>query len=177
MATENRVPQDDQLSAEERYKLSVRAAERVVSKIKAELMAAKYQLEATRGDVKRLEGELAASMNELCLAVRGQGGLFDLSAEPVDKPGQQKDPDRWRKYPLTQLDLRAGLVQKLAEKDLFTLGDVAAWCEKKRLIDVPGIGEAGAKEIEDGLEAFWMRWNTDNPSDPEPDGDMNPQED
>jgi len=177
MATENRVPQDDQLSAEERYKLSVRAAERVVSKIKAELMAAKYQLEATRGDVKRLEGELAASMNELCLAVRGQGGLFDLSAEPPQTPGRQKDPDRWRKYPLTQLDLRAALVQKLAEKDLFTLGDVAAWCEKKRLIDVPGIGDAGAKEIEDGLEAFWMRWNAENPPEVGTEGDADDGED
>jgi len=170
MATENRVPQDDQLSADERYKLSVRAAERMVTRLKGELMNAKYQLEAVRGYVKRLEGELAGAMNDLCLAVRGQGGLFDQT-QPPETPGAQKDPDRWRKYPLTQLDLRAALVQKLAEKDLFTLGDVATWCEKKRLIDVPGIGEAGGKEIEDALEAFWMRWNTQNPPEPGEAGD------
>ncbi len=64
----------------------------------------------------------------------------------------------WQQTPVTELGLPEGVVMLLQEAGVDTVGKIAAWTEGgKALTDLPHVGEAKAKAIEEALERFWKQ--------------------
>ena len=86
------------------------------------------------------------------------------AAEPAaHSNGHAPAPDdsAWRKELLSDVLTRAGftgkLIEKLADADLATLGELADFTAIRRLTDIKGVGEANAEKIEKALENHWAQ--------------------
>lgn len=97
---------------------------------------------------------------------------------PFDRPAGSDD---WRAVPLAQAlngHVTDKVLEKLAEAELRTVGELADYTARCRLTDIAGIGQAKAEVIEKALEEFWAERNVaretkDEPAEPaasEPDG-------
>lgn len=74
--------------------------------------------------------------------------------------------EQWRDVPLSDLGLPEGMMQKLNEAEIETVGDVATFVnDGKRLTDIKGIGEANAEKLENALTEFWAKWNAEHVGD------------
>ena len=93
--------------------------------------------------------------------------------EPIDveftvsRPALPAPPDgfyeTWRSDPIEVL-VDHGLTDKtlghLDEAAIRTIGAMADWSNSgKRLVDIDGIGEARAAEIEEAMEGYWGEWS------------------
>jgi hypothetical protein len=68
----------------------------------------------------------------------------------------------WRQTPVDELGLPDGIVMLLQEAGYDTIGKLADYTAKdNKLTDIPHIGEAKAKAIEDALERFWAKRKQD----------------
>jgi hypothetical protein len=85
------------------------------------------------------------------------------SGEREDEPGSLRSDGPWRTVKLSTLFEQKGIVKKLLEAKLVTVGDLADYTAKgeRLLIDIPGIGPGMAEKIERRMEDFWI----DNPQD------------
>ena len=117
--------------------------EDIVTDLKAELAAAKAKLQ-------RLEKQLRDDAKD--------PPLFDVAtATREDAP----DEDAWKSVRLDDPDhfnLPEGLLAKLAEKEIETLGDLSAWQEKHGDFwakEIPGVGQAARQKIDDQMAEFF----------------------
>jgi hypothetical protein len=87
--------------------------------------------------------------------------------------GQAEDESL--KTPLSEVFETAGLSESITAKfranGQVTIGDLAKWTsapdpDPNQLTDIPGIGPAKAKQVEDALEAFWAKRNAAAVSEP-----------
>ena len=76
------------------------------------------------------------------------------------------DGDDWRSVPLNSLGLPAGLLGKLAEANIETMGELSDWTDptrnggrEKRLTDIKGIGPGAIEKIEAATTQFWAERN------------------
>lgn len=88
-----------------------------------------------------------------------QGELLD-GAEPYDGQASDQQDESWKDLSLGEalLGVPAGIIDKLADAELRTMGELTAFSSEQRLLtDVPGIGQLKADKIEEALTAFWER--------------------
>ncbi len=60
---------------------------------------------------------------------------------------------------ISRLDLPQIIFKLFDDANIITLGDISAWTKGNKLIDIKGIGESKAEEIETALEKFWEETN------------------
>lgn len=74
--------------------------------------------------------------------------------------GESSNPERWRTVAVTELKIPNGIITKLHEAKITTIGDLADWGEGGNLLtDIPGVGPSKAEAIEEAMTEFW----SDNP--------------
>ena len=104
----------------------------------------------------------------------GDGDVIDV--EFTDRPALPAPPggfyqpvpaglqsESWRDDPIEML-VDHGLTDKtlglMDEAAIRTIGALADWSNAgKRLVDIPGIGEARATEIEEAMDLYWAAWS------------------
>lgn len=80
--------------------------------------------------------------------------LFD-KPKPA-KPAKPTEDETWRIVPIEMLELPPGIVAKLTEAGITTIGGIAYWSKTgKPLTDIPGIGHAAGDKIDEAMTAFW----------------------
>lgn len=97
-------------------------------------------------------------------------GVADIPKDTVDEheddddsqrelPGTLKSEGPWRDVPLDTL-FEGAILKSLKKGGLSTMGELADYSASETLlIDLPGVGEAKAQQIEDRMLQFWR----DNP--------------
>jgi hypothetical protein len=148
---------------------------RDVQKAKAKYKAVKEQASALK---KAWESKQEAFDQAFKDHINGQQGLFD---PPKKAPAE----DAWKKEPLGKVLAAAGLsekvIEKLAEADLKTVGDLAAYVNadggRQKLTDIKGVGPATAEKIEAALEQFWKDRDAAQAATEPDDGDDEDEED
>lgn len=80
--------------------------------------------------------------------------------QEIDDDQQQlaftdESPDAWRSEEIAVLGLPAGLVAKLVEADIDTLGALATYRSTKALEDIAGIGQGAVQKADDAMAAYW----------------------
>ena len=122
---------------------------------------------ASKEETKSLKGVFEAALSELQLLIeKGPDKQLPLPGMETAAAAAPPKPDEsWRKATLDELGLTGAIAKALAENEppLTTLGAISDWTKEYRLIDVKGIGEAKADDIEEALEDYWRR----NPQQPE----------
>lgn len=127
----------------------VLAARAIVAQKTTARDEASGEVESAKAKLKGAQIELEMAFTDLTDTIDGKDqGKLDFS-----------DPTDWRTEPTTCL-IRHGItpviVEILKESKLAKVGDLAAWTnDSKLLTDIPHIGEAKAKAIEDALESFF----------------------
>jgi len=122
----------------------------------AELAQAAEAYKQARAAVAAAQAKLNSLIDDY---ISPEPSLFDQPDETKDDSGS--NPDWWRDVPIAELGLPQGIVQRLAEAAIETIGQLATHTESgQHLTDIPGIGQAKAEKIEDALQTFWER-NTD----------------
>jgi hypothetical protein len=90
-------------------------------------------------------------------AARGPSKVWDGLSDPGEG-------DAWGKVILDGLGLPDGLVKRLAESNVLTMGDVAKFDDahpNRGLMAIPGIGPAAAEKVSDACMAWHEKHNTD----------------
>ena len=83
-------------------------------------------------------------------------------ATQAEKPTATVADESWRDISVDELGLTIGLTANLSEGGLTTIGKIADWSTKGKLLtDVPGVGPAAAEKIQAALDAFWQEWADD----------------
>jgi hypothetical protein len=135
---------------------AIRNKEAEVQGLQEDLKTAKKELEALESQLKGTIHD-AKNPQETPLypsASTSQNG--DGKATP-----QSAEDNSWQAVPLSEAlpDLTKGLLQKLTENNLTTMGELAAWTAadqgKHQITDIPGVGPAAATKIEEACTAFW----------------------
>lgn len=95
-------------------------------------------------------------------AVAELRAIIHRASTPLPLFDQQPQPEgenAWREVLLVEAlqGVPSNILAKLAEAGLTTVGQMADFTQSERLIDVPGIGQAKAEQIEAALESFWAR--------------------
>ena len=120
--------------------------------------AAKKRKEATQDKLNRYIDELEHPDTPL---------LFKQSTDESAETSEAASPDDgkevvasevWRAVTPTELGIKEAICEKLADSNppLATLGAIVDYITRGgRLIDVKGIGEAKATEIEDAMNRYW----------------------
>lgn len=68
----------------------------------------------------------------------------------------EADDESWKAVEIGELDVPDGILNKLIEAEIETIGDLANWNESGKLLtDIEGIGQAKAEKIEAALDKFW----------------------
>lgn len=94
------------------------------------------------------------------------------SAEPTEPLLEQSgDSEAWRDVRLDSLDITPGRLEKLAEADLVTLGQLVDFQASKRLTDIKGLGEKAIDQIEDARDAAITAWRKQHPAGAEPEAE------
>lgn len=121
------------------------------------------EMEEAKGDLARAKKKYEVAIEELRGLIRqGPNRQPELpfgSDEPEATPSTPATDESWREVHVSTLDLDSGIEKALIEADLETIGKIADWTAggNHQLIDIPGIGEAKAKKIDDAIDAFWTR--------------------
>jgi hypothetical protein len=110
---------------------------------------------------KALLKALTQRMRE-CVRRAKDGATRDLFADPpqtpLDAPKGDADPDAWRAAPIASLDIPKGMIRKLTESGISTVGKLADWTAEGNPLDtLKGIGPAAAERIIDASIAFHVR--------------------
>ena len=143
-------------------------AEHVLAKI-SELESACEKAEseflAANEEAKWKKKAFEARVSELRKAIRQATEplpLYDQNGQPsangVAKPA---DDESWRSVEVTDLVLPRSVYSHLYAAELRTIGQIADWTKDKRLIDIPGIGQATGEKIEAALDQFWQKREAD----------------
>lgn len=156
------------LSPEETFLTERQELEKVLSRCVLHVMACKAELKHAQAEEK----EVAELLQKLLYRGPEKLPLFD---SPIRKPGDPigngpaakpvVDPNAWRTVPISKLDLKPKLIEKLQENGIDTIGqleDLRAQGNAKGvgLRSVKGIGDAKVTEIEDQVLA-WLSANRD----------------
>lgn len=123
---------------------------------------AKKRHESAIEDHFALEQELDSGQQRLPF-----GPDEPATAAAPSSPAPAEPDETWKVVPLATLgiddELPAGLLAKLEDAGLKTVGDVADHTKpdqagrSKQLVDIKGIGQAAAAKIETALEQFWAK--------------------
>lgn len=83
-------------------------------------------------------------------------------SESVADAAREKLDESWKVIEVSELcrhGLSDGLISKLYDAGMITLGAMANWSRSGRqLTDLAGIGESKAAEIDEALASFWQAW-------------------
>lgn len=109
---------------------------------------------------RKAEYDAAKKQFELAICKLRTAGmplpLFDGDGDGDGEPDADADPDAWKSFPICDLDLKPGLVSKLADAGYTTIGQLSQWTGAGNLLtDIEGIGETKATLIEAALETYW----------------------
>jgi hypothetical protein len=140
-------PKIDDDMADEIFAARVELREREADheEAKAQAKAAKDAMEAAQKRLNRLIDE----------ASRGPGPLFQNAPAA---PATAERSEAWRDVRLDTLDIAPGILEKLAEAGIDTIGAVVAHSEahpNKGLRTIPGIGPEKAEAVADALAKYW----------------------
>lgn len=125
--------------------------------LKEDAAGAKKQLDAAHEELRELVEQ----------AERGFGPLFNQKTD--EQPQVAASSGEWRQVTIALLPNAASgaTLQRLAEKDILTIGDLADWTKEHGDFwykDIPGLGKVKADKLSDALEEFWA-------THPQPDDD------
>ena len=158
------------------YRKRVQAQKRSVIEAREDLLELQDELGIIKAKVRAAGEVVGEKSRELLEVIDGQI-MMDLqtdesSADAKGEGGDGESPEQeWRDIPVEALGhhgLLLRLRRKLIEADLSTIGAIADFtAADRRLIDIPGIGEAKAEKIESALEKFWAERNKQNMVGPE----------
>lgn len=102
----------------------------------------------------------AATIGEQSAAVMS-AGLWDEPSSSAATPTATTDDNAWRSVPIEQLGLASSLIEKFAEKDIHTIGQLEDLrASRDGLMGVKGIGRAKADKIEESIIS-WLTANRD----------------
>ena len=88
-------------------------------------------------------------------ALRSEIAVCKMTHEKP-KPTPPANDDSWRGISVDELDIPKSLKEKLKEQDFETVGHIADFTSKgKMLTDLKGIGPSKAEQIEQALEQVW----------------------
>jgi hypothetical protein len=129
-------------------------------RIEAEITKLDGKIEEQSEALKVLKARREGLITDLRKAVKnsqpglpfGDGALSTLPVPDAD----------WRQVSLAtalQGHVTEKMLEKLAEADLKTVGELGDFCKANRLTDIKGVGEKKAEEIEKALEQFWAERN------------------
>ena len=88
--------------------------------------------------------------------------LFDTSEPP--------EPEDWRDIVLSDAGIDDALVEKLADANIASLGELEDHrkkCGETWAAELPGVGEAAKAKIEDALAEYWSEHQPEPESEPE----------
>lgn len=135
-----------------------------VGKIILEITEQEAVIEEAKGKLKNLIGQRDRLNHELHEIILGQGDtLFDGVVPQAQAPGDvtptPDDDESWRAVDLRTLDIDEKTLEKLAAKDIVTLGNIADFTAaiQNKLTDIEGIGPATAEKIESALDKYWAK--------------------
>lgn len=103
------------------------------------------------------------------LTETASGSVVDVNGEMVGtlvKSDRQETPeseDEWREFPIEKLGLSETTVQKMAEKDIQTVGQLADWTKERGEFwykDIKGFGPKAADKVSDAMDKFWAKRQT-----------------
>jgi len=109
--------------------------------------------------VQQAEGQLEEAKS----VAKGAKDKFDLRVKQlrevireIDQPALPfKGGEKWQDAIVLELGLSDGVVTKLADAGIETLGELHTYLKTKTLTDIDGIGAAAAEKIQDALETYW----------------------
>lgn len=145
----------------ESAELAVAQAEGVLDGLKKEVKEAKTAFDAKVANLRflirnRRNGQQPLPFKDDYVegAGEGEGKPATTAAAP--------QPEAWRAVLLEKLDLAGGIVQKLYDANIETMGQLADYTlpqnGNKRLTDIAGIGQAAVEKIEEATSAFWAKY-------------------
>jgi len=122
-----------------------------------EVRAARKQWAAAKDKAKNKKG-IFDELNAELIALIDGGPDMQLKLPLDGKPAKDGKPavdDSWRKLKVDQLDIKPGLVTKLAEHGIENLGQLQDfWQSGKDLTDLADIGEAKATSVIDAFSTY-----------------------
>lgn len=166
--TDGGATESEMLEAIEALAAECDAAEREYDTAKAEANELKKAFEAT---VERLRKKIreAKSSSEFPLVDMASKSGSQNATQVIISGETQEIDESWKLVTIDEAmpDLPKHIREKLQAAELPTMGDlanfVAADGGKKRLTDIPGIGEKSAEKIEEAQMAFFERRRTARP--------------
>lgn len=133
--------------------IAIRAVEREVADSES-----KWKSAQSVAKMCKEEYELAVDRLRLTIRAAHEPTLFDGK----DEDEAAADDETWRDAPIDDLvgcGLKAGIAQLLAEKNITTIGKLADYTSNgyDRLTDIEGIGAGKAEQIDEALQAYWVK--------------------
>lgn len=110
-------------------------------------------------EAKAVAAERKGIFDDTVTELRATIRSIDTPLPLFDRKPQPEGENAWREVLLVEAlqGVPSSILAKLAEAGLTTVGQMADFTQSERLIDVPGIGQAKAEQIEAALESFWAR--------------------
>lgn len=138
-------------------------AEKALEIAEEEEKEAKIEAREAKAKRERLRKELHRIIRE---ETSNEPTLFNRPSTRSESFATPDDGDDWRSVPLNSLGLPAGLLGKLAEANIETMGELSDWTDptknsgrEKRLTDIKGIGPGAIEKIEAATTQFWAERN------------------
>jgi hypothetical protein len=118
-------------------------------------------IKAQRRTVARAErcvddraADLAEAKGALKVAMQGLIGEIDDDQLPLAF-SEPKDSEAWREEAVITLGLPEGIMAKLAQAGIVTLGQLDTHCKTNQLFAIKGIGKGACENIGTALEEYW----------------------
>lgn len=130
---------------------------------KVEAREAKAEKERLRKELHRIIKEETEADGNSLFSPRARSAP-EPSANGVHVPAPDED-DSWKTVPLSSLALPGGIIKKLADAGIETMGHLVAYQEPsesgwvKKLTDLAGIGEWAVVKIDAATQQFWSERN------------------
>lgn len=149
---------EDAIESDHDLLQAIREQERLVA-------AAESEWEEAKEEAKAAKSKFDCAVSALRRAIRQQQEKLPLFDKPAEEASDEVDDDDtddtdWRDVPLSELAIPDGLLGKLYDAKIETMGQLADRSAKEPLNFLPGIGDASMAKIEAATTQFWAERRT-----------------
>lgn len=156
-ATGEPAPPDGHDHLAERLLIEIRDKNREIGQARLDW----EQKDATAKAAKKRLEALHEAFEKYLTEATEEMPLFEPPAKPAaaaTSPGE--DDLSWRPVPLAELGLAPGMLKKLEEAEIVTIGQLSDFVQAgSDLTDIQGIGETKAEAIRNSLTTYWRQRN------------------
>ena len=128
----------------------IAAMSKKVDGMRAKLDTAELIAKEAKEDVKAATSRVERGFVDLSDFIR-QGPDYQFG---LDEQDDDATPD-WRSHPMKAIGFSLKSLKAITEVGITTAGEYADWMSSRNLCDLPGIGPAGAEEMQDVYATFW----------------------